>query len=401
MKIAKLILPIILIGLCSATIYAETPKNNTNIPLLNQNLYGLIEIGASGIKPIILQVFYKQGTYKIKKKGKIKTEISYDILERAKIKSRNSFHVESIPKISKDLKIYIKKFQIDFNIPRDNIFIVGSSGVAQASHKEDLQKSVKNSTGIKMEFISVEDESKYVFNGILELIPKARGQQNKRRKQAIVIDIGSGNTKGGYYNPRTKKVETFNMQYGTKTFSVKVENDNGKEDFSTKSKKLGRNLLRPIIKQQIKKHPGLMSRDRIYLIGGLPWATTTLLSLDSPTYQKRSAYQSTYTVMKLPKDSENLYKQLTDSKETINTICNDNKYASYFTKPDNVKKRKKISRKICDGIFNINQLIGGLEILNTLSTELKFNKKKVFFMQDSLYAWPLGYIKDKIKKNKP
>ncbi len=37
------------------------------------------------------------------------------------------------------------------------------------------------------------------------------------------------------------------------------------------------------------------------------------------------------------------------------------------------------------------------EIIKAFSQELRFPDKQVFFIQNALYAWPLGYIQDKIQ----
>lgn len=373
-------------------------------PVANKDLYAIIEIGASGIKPAVLQLIYiEEGDQTIVEEKKIKKIESkkYDVV-KLDANNRAAFHPDSINYIAGDLKNYINEFLNNYGIPGENIFIVGSSSVAQVEHKDKLQQAIQDSTGIKMDFVTAEQESKYVFNGVLKLIPKERGQQDKRKREVVVIDIGSGNTKGGYYDTSMDRIATFEVKYGTKTFAKKIDDQKKDKSFSDKAKNLRENELRPLIRSEANRIPGLLNKQRVYLIGGIPWATSTLLSLDSPHYGKRSATgdQAIYTVMnfKKPSDVDLLYNRVTGSR-AIEQVCEDNASANLFTDILKKEERLKEANKICDSVFNMHQLTAGLEILKALALELRFNEKHVFFIQNALHAWPIGYITEKIAEN--
>jgi hypothetical protein len=394
---------------------SKTDNNTSSIsvqptqptPSTNQDLFAIIEIGGSGIKPAILQMIYSRedDQYLVKEKsgiaGKKIEDKKYDVIA-LDADNRGAFHPDSIPRIAEDLKEYISKFQVDYAVPKEHIYIVGSSGVAEATHREELQQAVQNATGITMDFVTAEQEGRLVFEGTIKQIPKEKGQQDRREKQAVVIDIGSSNTKGGYFDSSTGRVDTFEIKYGTKTFSQKVDAERGNNmPFADKAKELRENVLRPAIRSEAIRVSGLKNQKRVYLIGGISWATSTLLSLDAPKYASRSTTgdQEIYTVMIFTglTDVNRLYNRVINPN-AVEQVCNDNDDVKSITDPEKKQKRLKEISNICNGIFNMDQLTGGLEILNAFALELNFNQKNVFFIQNVLNAWSVGYLKEKIER---
>jgi hypothetical protein len=90
-----------------------------------------------------------------------------------------------------------------YNIPSANIYTVVSSGVKGQAEKESKQQWIKNladSFRVKIkepakevDVIDVLEEARLSHLGI---VPEAR------RYNTFLIDIGSGNTKGGYFKKR-------------------------------------------------------------------------------------------------------------------------------------------------------------------------------------------------------
>lgn len=367
----------------------------------NQDLYAVIEIGSSGIKPAVLQMLYDQnnGQYLVKTQKGIKDK-DYDLVTFDP-NNRGAFHPESVKPIADDLKGYVNEFQVKYAVPKEHIYIVGSSGVAMTSHRDELQRAIQDATGISMEFLSAEQEGRLVFEGTLKQIPEEREQRDRREKEVVVIDIGSGNTKGGYLDTSSGQIRTFEIKYGTKTFSKKVNEERGNMSFTEKADELKKRVLRPAIRSEAERVSGLKNKQRVYLIGGIPWATSTLLSLDSPKYENRSLTddQAIYTVMNFDglTDVDRLYNRVTGDN-AVEKVCKNNTDVNNFTDAEEKQKRIETIKKICDGVFNMDQLTGGLEIMKALAMELNFEDKKVFFIQGVLHSWPVGYLKEKIER---
>jgi hypothetical protein len=52
-------------------------------------------------------------------------------------------------------------------------------------------------------------------------------------------------------------------------------------------------------------------------------------------------------------------------------------------------------------VFSEDQLMAGAFILKTFVDEMHFDEKDaIFFRRDALYAWPRGYILEKISANR-
>lgn len=364
----------------------------------DQDLYAVIEIGASSIKPVVLHINYDQENdqYLIDDQKGIEDK-KYDMIKMLEPNDVNPFHPDSIKNVANDVKEYVDTFQTKYHVPKEHIYIVGSSGVGETSHSAELKQAVQDVTNITMEFVSAEQEGTLVFNGTLKLIPKERGQQEKRKTQVVVIDVGSGNTKGGYYDTNIQDVVPFKLKYGTKSFAATIDKEQGNISFADKAIELRDRNIRPAIKSEAGRVSGLINQKRVYLVGGITWATSTLLSLDAPKYQRRSATgdQAIYTVMYLA-DINEVYKKVTSSN-SIEQVCQNNEAVNLIKDPEKKAIRQEEIDGICSGKFSMKQLIAGLEILKALALELDFEHKNVFFIQNTLYAWPVGYLKEKIE----
>lgn len=76
-----------------------------------------------------------------------------------------------------------------FRIEEKNVFIVASSGVGMAKNTEALVKKIKLLTNKKLNIVSSSLEARLLLKGC---IPP------KNYRNSMILDIGGGNTKGGY-----------------------------------------------------------------------------------------------------------------------------------------------------------------------------------------------------------
>ena len=107
----------------------------------------------------------------------------------------------------------------DYKIPAANIFTAVSSGVNIQAEKEDKLSWIdqlisafkynNNEPDRKVAVIDVEEEARLSHLGIVP---------DSRRYNTFLIDIGSGNTKGGYFPyGNTKEFKLFQLTWGTKS----------------------------------------------------------------------------------------------------------------------------------------------------------------------------------------
>src|SRR5262249_5496571 len=96
---------------------------------------------------------------------------------------------------------------------------------------------------------------------------------------ALLLDVGSGNTKGGYRDAGTGRYVTLDIPYGVVTFTdlvAKEKKEEPESSFAELAADLRGQVLTPVLKRQLAANPGLRQRDRVYLSGGVAWATATL-----------------------------------------------------------------------------------------------------------------------------
>ena len=85
------------------------------------------------------------------------------------------------------------KIKTEFKVLEENIFIVGSSGVAMAKNTVELTAKIKTAINKDLEFIDVQTEGRKLLRGCVPPVDY---------KNSMVLDIGGGNTKGGYIDVR-------------------------------------------------------------------------------------------------------------------------------------------------------------------------------------------------------
>jgi exopolyphosphatase/pppGpp-phosphohydrolase len=147
-------------------------------------LYGGIEIGSKGIKMTILEVEnLRRNTYDVKEFWTENVGIAAGIgIDGALLK-------EDIERAGAVVYTNYLKMLTEYKIEDKNIFIVGSSGVGLANNTNDLVVKIKELTNKRIEIISSSLEAKLLLRGC---IPP------KNYLNSVIIDIGGGNTKGGY-----------------------------------------------------------------------------------------------------------------------------------------------------------------------------------------------------------
>jgi hypothetical protein len=148
----------------------------------------------------------------------------------------------------------------------DTYYVVGSSGVAKATNKNDLAVAVNASTGIDMSWVDAAHEG---YFGLISSVPSTR------RQTSMYLDIGSGNTKlGCIIGPADlKNYKSAEIPYGS------VSGRNGALKRNPNDLNAGIDSVMSDISRtyeaQSRDVPCLRNRDRIYWTGGAAWATAS------------------------------------------------------------------------------------------------------------------------------
>ena len=349
------------------------------IPLMaipaNPEMFGVIEIGGKGVKGVVVDLAIALTDENCKKDQ----EVFSDCLLRKKFDPYNVSPLVKAPigDTAKAVKTIMDEMTKRFTVDPSQIYVVGSSSVNAVEHKLGLKKAIEETLGnsIQMDFVHADHEGAYAFQGVVALIPDTWGKntqwRDKRQKEVVVLDIGSGNSKGGYMEVvgDEKRFVSFEMKYGTKSFSDMASKQGG--NFKEASARLRKTELQPAIREIIARNPDILDRDHIYLLGGISWALTNLI-------QPRNIlpFPPVY-----PAHFDTLYARAI-APDAEKRLCSQNQDRDI----------NKDIQRACD-IFTIKDMIAGMDLMKAFSQEMGFKNKHIFFARDSLYAWPLGYLK--------
>ena len=147
-------------------------------------------------------------------------------------------------------------------------FAVGSSGVALAKNTASLAEAVAQRIDIgAMDFITAEQEAEF---GFISSIPK------KDWPQAVLVDIGSSNTKIGYRGEG--RFRAADLPYGSVSLTKKAAD--GGADFSRALGSTVDSTVRPALRDISSRLPGVMNRKKVFWIGGAGWSLATFMRPD-------------------------------------------------------------------------------------------------------------------------
>lgn len=325
--------------------------------------YGGIEIGSKGVKISIIEVDnIKKSAYEIKQFWTENVGIARGIsidgnLIQADIDNAGQAVLRNYLKLLNEYKIEDAK-----------IFIVASSGVGLAKNTSLLVKLIKDLTNKNMEVISSQLEAKLSFKGC---IPP------KFYDKALLIDIGGGNTKGGYVDVINDENTVFfpvNLDLGTITLTEKIKKKITSEkitDFTNESILYSASLKTEVF-EMLNKRAKTFDKSNIYTSGGAVWAF--------------------YTLSNLGEASENFNAYSIDEVLEYDQILKYN-----FDKFQIIAKSDKEVERVLN-TYSQKHLISANNILISCLQNLDIkNDKKIYFVKNGQIAWLLSYIADSAK----
>lgn len=331
-----------------------------------QTKYAGIEIGAKGVKTTILTIEnVKKGIYTLDKYWSENTSITKGISIDGNLSNEDIDYTSNVVLQNFD------KLVSEYSIDKNNIFIVASSGVGMAKNTKELVEKIKEFTGKKLDVISIAVESKLLAKG---------GIPPNRYLDSTILDIGGGNTKGGYAEGDNKGNTIFmplGLNLGTITLTEKIKKkatSNELSEFLEQTTTFNDSLNIAVNKMYdlspISKH-----KKNIYLSGGAVWA---FITLSSETPNVDNFHEFTL-------DELNQYQvRLINNYATFEKLAETNKEAE--------KVLKTYSQKY---LISANNLL--LSVLNNLESP---KEKKYYFSKQGQIAWLLAYVVDSSKGTK-
>ena len=251
--------------MCAQTFVSNKTKED--------DLYAGIDVGSKGVKLSIIQMGKNAsvtGSFIALKYKSVNNDFIYFTPSTfaATVKGMSSLY----------------KFAIsDFKIAPEKIFTVISSGIKGQAERENKMDHIK---ALMDSFkLSIQDPERNV--PVIDAMGEARLSHlgivpEARRYNTFLIDIGSGNTKGGYFkNGNTKELKLFMLNWGTKTIANATEKRMDEDKTLPNYKKqLNRVLAGDPDKEivyAVNESGAYNMNDNFAFSGGIAWAVATML----------------------------------------------------------------------------------------------------------------------------
>ena len=352
--------------------------------------YGLVEVGSTGIKVVALPI----DTAGAPDLSQMVRKLPHKAVNNVTLKDLKDgkFRPEAIDEARTAVKDFYENLTQKRNVAPERIWIVASSGVTmdEPPNFDELERAVAEATGgaKKMEKIKAKEEAEHLIRGAIPPVDL---------RDAVLLDVGSGNIKGGYFIPpnwgpgvsRFYVIDT--KLEGTVAFTTLIEKAMERQnlrkdrfnDFCVMAREQRKNLEERV-DDQVGRKPGLVGRPKVYLSGGAPFVISVLTDLEAMV-DERELYVK-FSVEKLHKLNEALRRRNSDIP---------------FPDPKEVSERLReqaielVDEVRTNPVCNPPQrLLAGTEILLGLNNALRWENgsKEVYFTKSGLVAWPVGFL---------
>jgi hypothetical protein len=347
----------------------------------NSLVYAGIEVGSKGVKMSVLEIgknAKKNGTFHILKDTTVNTDfISF---------SPATYHSTA----SGVWNLYQAAVR-DYKIPSDRVFLAVSSGVTMQAEKDKktewvgkLLDSFKTAIGEPQRQIRLMDVTEEARLSHLGIIP------DNKRFNTFLIDVGSGNTKGGYFpiDGDTKTLRLFQLTWGTKTIANAVEKrldeDNGLANFKKQLFRVLEGTPSSEITYAVNVSGAYPMSDNIVFTGGIAWAVSTLMY---PELADNNVAPTTYN--EVLKFSEKIYKNYNGFADTL--------LAKTVSDPV-VRATALKELKDVRNVFDQRALMAGTGLLLKIMRQFEGveEKKQFYLVKNGQVGWISAFVDESV-----
>ena len=329
----------------------------------SQNLYAGIEIGGKGLKVYVLDIRSLEKDIIV-----IENFWSENINLLGGVVANGAMTQADMTSTIDKVALEYKKVQDEYHLDKTKIYVVISSGVAIAANTTDLIDQLGKKIDSNVGVITSEKESKFLFKN---------GVPTKLQEDSLLLDIGSGNTKGGFIDRKdsANAFTNLNMNLGTMSLSELLNKD--KKLYSFNDFVLATDKYYETLSYDIKSILDAKSRcydkKKIYVSGGSPWAFYTLFYED---------------------DSRRNFLEF----KPEDVLAYDEILRNNFDKFKNLAKTNKEAARVLRTFTRENLIVSNSILKATIANIKNVTSKKIFFVKQPEVSWVVTYISDELSK---
>ena len=359
---------------------AASSQNNLKPKYNNSSIYAGIEVGSKGVKMSIIEMGVNaksSGAINVLKEASVNTDFI-------------TFSDSTFNATLEGLYGFYKTANTEYKIPSKKIFTVISSGVKMQAEKDQKTESIQkliDQFRLKIKEpsrqVEVVDVMKEALLSHLGIVP------DSRRYSTFLIDIGSGNTKGGFFPyGNTTDFKLFQLNWGTKSTAnatdKRCEDDNSLSNYN---KQLSRVLVgaeNSEIIYAVNSSGAYPLSDNIAVSGGIAWALATLTH---PEMIENSVIPVSFDEIK--KFAEILFEKHSTLSATALT-------ESFKNAEEKELAMKEISR--VHNVFDQKSLMAGTGLLLKIMRQFEsaFASKQFYLVKSGQVGWVSAYVDQNI-----
>ncbi|MEO8406591.1 MAG: hypothetical protein ABI480_18410 [Chitinophagaceae bacterium] len=365
-----------------ASIQVVSAQGNFNLKYTNSAVYAGIEVGSKGVKLSIIEMGKNMQNFNALKDSSINTDFI-------------SFTDPTFTATLNGLYHLYMTATSDYKIPAADVYTVVSSGVKQQAEKENKITWISNlidsfKLRIKepkrnVEVVDVAGEARLSHLGI---VPE------DKRYNTFLIDIGSGNAKGGYFPyGNDSNFKLFQLNWGTKSTTNETDKRCGDDktllNFNRQLYKVLLMAENNEIIYSVNASGAYPVSDNIAFSGGIAWSVATLIH---PELNDKSVI--TVTFDDVSKFSDILYKNYAAlSPEAL--------AAAAVAKDKSVDKSavaKEVKR--VETVFDQRSLMAGTGLLLKIMRQFIsiYESKQFYLVKNGQVGWISAYVGQTVKK---
>ncbi|HRF23183.1 MAG TPA: hypothetical protein PLR98_03440 [Chitinophagaceae bacterium] len=375
-KLARLALPVF--ALCSVQLLNAQYSNRQPVKL--RTAYTGIEVGSKGVKMSILELKNSEATvdFRILKDTAVNTDFI-------------SFSPQTFDATLKGLiGLYITAAK-EYDIPSKRIFTVISSGVkmqAEKSNKTDWINNLIDSFRLKIndpyrkvDVVDVQQEARLSH---LDIVPESK------RYSTFLIDIGSGNTKGGFFPyGDLSTFRLFQLNWGTKSVSnateKRCEHDNSLDNYNRQLSKVLGGAENTDIIYAVNASGSYKLSDNIAVSGGAAWAVA---NLTHPEMTEDAIVPVTY------KEVEKLCEKLYNNFDALAPAFLAQNITRSSDREQAIKNIKAVQK-----VFDQKALMAGAGLLLKIMRQFSsaYETKQYFLVKNGSVGWISAYVDQSVE----